>query len=96
MEKFRDYLSDFLELKKIDDISMDDLEEFFSVVLPHEMLSEDKPCFENVKEVFSKFLTYLEFTRNLYIQIPFEKFINKQLPEIIRTYNIYGFFIIIG
>ena len=88
LEKFQMYLSDFLELKKIDDLSMDDIEEFYSVVLPHEMLSEDTPCFDEVKDVFSKFLTYLEFSRNLYIHIPFEKFINRQTPEIIRTYKI--------
>jgi hypothetical protein len=88
LKKFQDYLSDFLELKRIDDLTMDDIEEFYSVVLPHEMLSEDEPCFDCVKEIFSKFLTYLEFTRNLYIQIPFEKFINKQIPEIIRTFKI--------
>ena len=88
LEKFRDYLSDFLELKRIDDLTMDDIEEFFSVVLPHEMLSETEPCFDCVKGLFSKFLTYLEFTRNLYIQVPFEKFINKQMPEIIRTFKI--------
>lgn len=88
LKKFHDYLSDFLEIKRIDDLTMDDIEEFYSVVLPHEMISEDTPCFEDVKEIFSKFLTYLEFTRNLYIQIPFEKFINKQMPEIIRTYKI--------
>ena len=88
LEKFRDYLSDFLELQKIDDLTMDDLEEFYSVVLPHEMLSEDEPCFDSVRNIFSKFLTYLEFTRNLYIQIPFDKFVNKQIPEIIRTFKI--------
>ena len=52
------------------------------------MLSEDEPCFDSVRNIFSKFLTYLEFTRNLYIQIPFDKFVNKQIPEIIRTFKI--------
>lgn len=86
--KFKNYLLDFLELKKIEDLTMDDLEEFYSVVLPHEMLSEDESCFDCVREVFSKFLTYLEFTRNVHIKIPFEKFVNKQMPEIIRTFKI--------
>ncbi|MBN1407762.1 MAG: hypothetical protein JW956_08235, partial [Calditrichaceae bacterium] len=87
LDQFRNYLTHFLEMKKIDDLSMDDIEEFFSVVLPHEMLSEDEPCFDSVKEVFFKFLAYLEFSRNLYMHIPFEKFINRHLPEIIRTYK---------
>jgi hypothetical protein len=88
LEKFRNYLSDFIELKRIDDLTMEDLEEFFSVVLPHEMLSENEPCFDGIREIFTKFLTYLEFTRNLYIKIPFDKFVTKHMPEIIRTFKI--------
>jgi hypothetical protein len=88
LDKFRTYLSDFLELKRIDDLSIEDIEEFYTVVLPHEMLSEQDPCFDCVKEIFAKFLTHLEFSQNIHIHIPFKKFINKQLPEIIRTFKI--------
>lgn len=88
LNKFKNYLLNFLELKKIEDLTMDDLEEFYSVVLPHEILCDDDPNFDSIWEVFSKFLTYLEFSRNVHLKIPFEKFVTKQIPEIIRTFKI--------
>ncbi|MEJ2054790.1 MAG: hypothetical protein P8X42_12790 [Calditrichaceae bacterium] len=88
LDKFKTYLLEFLELKNVEDITIDDLEEFFSVVLPHEMLAEDMPCFDNVRDIFSNFLTYLEFSRDMQLKIPYEKFIEKNMPEIIRTFRV--------
>jgi len=88
IKKFKEYLVDFVEIKKVEDITMDDIEEFLSVVLPHEMLMEDIPCFDAVSDLFTKILTFFEFNHNLYLKIPFEKFVENELTEIIRTFKI--------
>ena len=86
--KFKEYLSDFLELGKIDDLTMDDLEEFICVVLPNEMILEDITNFDDVNDAFVKLLTYLEFNHNVFLKIPYLKFSEREFPEIMRTFKL--------
>lgn len=88
IEYFKEYLCEYLELSDIDELNMEDLREFFTVVLPHEMLFEEHFNFDALIDLFTNILTYLEFNHGLYLNVPFKKFIENEIPEIIRAFKI--------
>ena len=88
VEYFKEYLCEYLELSSIDELNMEDLREFFTVVLPHEMLLDEHFNFDALIDLFTNILTYLEFNHGLYLNIPYDKFIENEMPEIIRTFKI--------
>lgn len=88
VEYFKEYLCEYLELSSIDELNMEDLREFFTVVLPHEMLLDEHFSFDALKDLFTNILTYLEFNHGLYLNVPYDKFIENEMPEIIRAFKI--------
>jgi len=87
LEKFREFVTDFLELTKIDELRFEDVEEFFTVVVVNELILEEKFTLQAVIPLFRQLISYLEFNQNLNLSSAFEKFVRRHFPEIERTFN---------
>lgn len=88
VDKFQEYLIDFLELKKMDDSTIDDVEEFFTLILIHDLLSDDQIAFEAVAAVFSQLMNFLEFNYDVPLKTPFEQFLEEGFPELLRCFRL--------
>ncbi len=88
INKFGEFLTDFLAIKKIDELHIEDIEEFFTVVLPNEMMLKEQYDLENVRVLFVRLVDYLEFNDLTDIREEYQKFANTTVPHLERTLRI--------
>lgn len=85
IDKFKEYLVNLIEIKSVEDLVIEDLEEFFLVVLIHDLIMDDKQKLPDITAIFSQFLTYLEFNCDVSLKDSFDRFINTNIDQIART-----------
>lgn len=85
IDKFKEYLVNLIEIKSVEDLVIEDLEEFFLVVLIHDLIMDDKQKLPDIADIFSQFLTYLEFNCDVSLKDSFDRFINTNIEQIART-----------
>ncbi len=85
IDKFKEYLLNLIEIKSVEDLVIEDLEEFFLVVLIHDLIMDDKQKLPDIADIFSQFLTYLEFNCDVSLKDSFDRFINTNIDQIART-----------
>lgn len=88
IDEFREYISEFLEIKTIDEIHGDDLEEFFTIILTNELLSRASLSLGAATDMMLHFLNFLEFQHDIDLKTVFTKFLDQHYVEIERTFAI--------
>ncbi len=88
IDEFREYISDFLEIKTIEEIHGDDLEEFFTIVLTNELLSRASLSLGAATDMLLRFLDYLEFQHDIDLKTVFTEFLDRHYVAIERTFTI--------
>lgn len=86
--KFETFIKDFLDIRRIEELSQEDIEEFFGIVAVNEMILDEGSDFDGIIQIFRKFIAYLEFNHGLFLTDAFERFCAKQIPELNRTFLI--------
>ncbi len=88
LTKFGEYLSDFLELPTIDEMTFEDIEEFFCIILVNELAMEENPDLYFAVTTFKKLIDYLTYNFDLSFQAAFERFEQVVVPQLQRGFNI--------
>ena len=86
--KFETFIRDFLNIGRSEELSQEDIEEFFGIVAVNEMILEEGSDFDGLVRIFNKFLAYLEFNYDLLLLDGFKQFCAKKIPELERTFLI--------
>jgi hypothetical protein len=76
LEYFRVYTDEYAGILNIDDLSKEDLEEFFLFWLLREIALEDEINGDLLKETFEKFFIWLELSRSIDLKSLMEDFLN--------------------
>ncbi len=88
IDSFNQYLTNFLELTRFEDVNNEDLSEFFFIVLYGELVLDEHVELDDVFEVFGKLFKFLEFNHDIYLNIFFKNFTDKYTCQIKRTMEI--------
>lgn len=84
---FRKFLSDYLEVSRLDELEFEYIEEFFLLLLPQEFLLEEID-FEELQTVCSKLFTFIDIQTGTELKDSFDAFALNELKEIERTFRL--------
>jgi hypothetical protein len=82
LEYFKEYIDTYADLKRIDEIEVEDLEEFFLFWLVREITFDLDLTPETIRLIFQKFFKWLEINREVNLRQPFENLMNKHFESI--------------
>ncbi len=88
LEKFETYLTDYLEIKRVEEMNIDDLEEFFLIFMEHEVVVDDRIDIKNVRMLFSRFIHFLEYNDHVNMSGLFKRFMDDNFSDIERVLKI--------
>ena len=88
LERFEEFIIHFLDIDRIEQLSGDDVEEFFSIIAVNEMMLEDMADFGGMIRLFDQFFAFLEFHYKMNVSMNFSRFCRKRIPSIERTFQI--------
>jgi len=88
LDTFTNYLTDFLELSRFEEVNAEDLSEFFSIILYNDLALDESVLLGRVLDLFEKLFNYLEFNHEIYLNIFFNSFREKYEGQIARTLDI--------
>jgi len=88
IENFKEYLTDFLEISKIEDLTSEDLGEFFCVILLNDLSYDDPAELKNIEALFVRFFSFLEFNHDIHLKPLFNKFTNLHFDDFIRAFHL--------
>ncbi len=87
LNRFSEFLTEFLGLERIEELTVAEIQEFTTVVVVHELLGEADETLPEVIRVFQDLVRYLDFNHNLSLAAPFSAFIHHDFPEVQRTFR---------
>ncbi len=88
IDNFSHYLIDFLELSRFEEVTAEDLSEFFSIILYNDLALDESAVLGRVFDLFGKLFDYLEFNNDIHLNIFCGKFREKYEEQIARTLDI--------
>jgi hypothetical protein len=88
LKKFEDYITEFLDISSVEELTIEDIKEFISVVAVNEMILDDNCSLKKASDIFSDFSAYLDYNFKTKLTSPFTAFSSSMFPEIERTYQI--------
>ncbi len=88
VEKFSDFMKNYLELENIRELNSEDIQEFFLVVLVNEYLVVDNFALENVVEIFEQMVEFIAYNYEHSLIKDFTHFRKNVVPEIERTFTV--------
>lgn len=88
IDRFSEFITEFLELERIEELTYEDIEEFLTIVINHEFLMDEQINLDLVADLFESFIDYLEYNYNLYFKEAFNRFRQTVFPQILRTFRL--------
>ena len=88
LDRFSEFLTEFIDLHHIDALTIEELQEFFTVVVVHEVVSRDADELDEAARIFSHLTQFLDFNQNTDLNLPFEGFLEETYPEIKRAFRL--------
>jgi hypothetical protein len=82
LEYFKEYTDTYADLKRIDELEVEDLEEFFLFWLVREITFDLELTPDAIRHCFHKFFKWLEIYREVNLYEPFESLMNKHFTSI--------------
>jgi len=79
---FQEYIDTYADLKRIDEIEVEDLEEFFLFWLVREITFDSELTPEIIRLSFQQFFKWLELNREVNLREPFENLMSKHFDSI--------------
>lgn len=92
LDKFEEYVIDFLEIKSFDELDVQDLEEFFLVIMINDLIDHNTLSVERIINMFNHLFNHIEFqyeydVKTLFDGSNFSPEDYKRTMEINRTYQ---------
>jgi len=70
LDRFSEFLTEFLEINHIDKLAIEEVQEFFSVIVIHELIAEKEGMLKKAAEMFHQLMRFLDFNAmNFFIPI---------------------------
>ncbi len=88
LNRFSEFLTEFLEMKRIENLAVDEVQEFFTVIVVHELLTIDKNLLNAAANMFRQMMRFLDYNYDIQLSQSFDSFLSKAFPQIERTFNI--------
>ncbi len=88
LNRFSEFLTEFLEIKRIENLAVDEVQEFFTVIVVHELLAVEQNLLGKAADMFRQMMRFLDYNYDINLSPSFEAFLAKAFPEIERTFRI--------
>jgi len=89
LELFGKYISTYIGTLSVEELTRDDLEEFFSVILPTELASEEDINLSEQINFFKSFLTFVDYQYETNLIEAFDELeTDETLADLLRTFRI--------
>lgn len=88
LDRFEEFLIDFLNIRKVQDISINEVREFFTMVVAHEVLANMEGSFDQEEDMFYKLFEFLDYNYGTSLIANIALFTSRELPELKRTINV--------
>ena len=88
ISKLKDYFSDFLEIDKIEEITLEDLGEFLTVVFPNDMIFHNTYDIQEAHLILLKYIEFLEYHYPSELTQKFLEYDRLVFEDVIRTIGI--------
>lgn len=88
ISQFKEFVSDFLEIRSVDDLTIEDFEEFFCVVLVNELIADENPDLARAFRIFQRLAEHLDYVHELNLARSFAQFEAYVRDDINRTFNV--------
>lgn len=88
LERFTEFLTEFLEVHQIGTLTIEELQEFFTVVVVHEVASRDAGQLKEAARIFSHLTQFLDFNQNTDLNLPFQGFLEETYPDLERAFRL--------
>lgn len=88
LDRFREFMTEFLDINQIDALTVEELQEFFTVIVVHEVASRDAGQLEEAARIFRQLTQFLDFNQNTDLSLPFEGFLTETYQEIKRAFRL--------
>ncbi len=85
-EEFKNYLSDYIEISRVDEIDFEDIEEFFITIFPPKFIFENKIDFDTVDKLFTTLFSFIDQFSNSAVLQNYNNFKAESLNDLKRTF----------
>ncbi|MBD3225647.1 MAG: hypothetical protein GF313_13040 [Caldithrix sp.] len=87
-DNFGEFITNFLAISKIDELHIEDIEEYFNVILLNDITVNEHVSLDDVKNAFLKFIEYLEFNDYASLVREYKQFIDTDFSDVERVLTI--------
>ncbi len=87
LDRFSEFLIEFLGLERIEDVNGAVIQEFITVVVVHELVGEADETLSEAAQIFRDWVRYVDFNHNQDLARSYSVFMNRDFPDILRTYR---------
>lgn len=88
LDRFSEFLIEFLGLGHVEDLTIEEINEFFSVIAVHELLSANYDAIDAAAQTFKQLIQYLDFNHDMNLESLFKDFLENEFSQIQRTFRI--------
>lgn len=88
LARFSEFLTEFLEMQRIENLAVDEVQEFFTVIVVHELMTNETNLLRKAADMFRQLMRFLDYNYDLHLSPSFESFLERAFPHIERTFNI--------
>jgi len=88
LDRFAEFLTEFLSLTQIEKLELEELKEFITIVAVNDLLAEKDEQLDKIIALFQKLVRFLDFEFGLKLEPEFQMFLEKEYPQIKRTYSV--------
>jgi len=87
-DRFSEFLIEFLGLDRIEDLTIEEIHEFFSIIVVHELLSTNYEAMNSASLAFKQLIRFLDFNNDMNLEPVFQNFTENEFKQIQRTFRI--------
>ena len=88
LNRFSEFLTEFLEIKRIENLAVDEVQEFFTIIVVHELLAVEQNLLGMAANMFRQMMRFFDYNYDINLSPSFDAFLAKAFPEIERTFRI--------
>jgi len=92
-DRFSEFLTEFLGLDQIEELTIAEVQEFITMVVVHELIGEEEEIFWEVIHTFEKLIKFLDYNHNLELHPLLSAYLKQDFPEVLRTFRMANLYV---
>ncbi len=93
LNRFSEFLTEFLGMDRIEELTMAEIQEFITVVVVNDLIGEPNETLRGIIRVFEDLVRYLDFNYDLNLGTSFSAFIQLEFPDLERTLGMVNYYV---